>query len=117
MENSIYALIFNPYNAVTAVITSFPKLTVRDTSVDIELDMNTTLVPDGSNVNMSFIPSIQMKPQKAVSEGKFTTKIYGLQPGHQYDYNITISRNDNGAIIDRRIYGEFMTTVTEKSKV
>ena len=109
-------MIFIPYNAVTAVITSFPKLTVRDTSVDIELDMNTTLVPDGSNVSVS-IPSIQMKPQKAVSDGKFTTTICGLQPEHQYDYNITVARNDSGAIIDRPIYGHFMTTVTGKSKV
>ena len=75
--------------------------------------MNASLVPDGSNVSVS-IPSIQMKPQKAVSNGKFTTTIYGLQPEHHYDYSITISRNDNGTTIDRPVYGQFMT---EKGKI
>ena len=99
--------------AVTAVITSFPKLTVKATSVDIVLDMNSTLVPDGSNVTVS-ISSIQMEPQNPVSNGKFSTMIYGLQPNYPYDYNITFLRNDSGAIIDRPIYGYFMTP--EKSK-
>ena len=96
--------------AVTAVITSFPKLTVKATSVDIVLDVNSTLVPDGSNVAVS----IQMEPQNPVSNGKFSTVIYGLQPNYPYDYNITFLRNDSGAIIDRPIYGCFMTP--EKSK-
>ena len=90
-------------NAVTAVITSFPKLTVMATSVDIELDVNSSLVPDGSNVTVA-ISSKQMEPQqKAVSNGKFITTVYNLQAKYPYDYNITFSRNDSGAIIDRPI--------------
>ena len=70
-------------NTVTAVITSFPKLTVRDTSVNIELDMNTTLVPDGSDVTVS-ISSNQTK--KPISDGKFSTTINDLKSECQYDY-------------------------------
>jgi hypothetical protein len=77
--------------------------------------MNSTLVPDGSTVTVS-ISSIQMEPQKAVSNGKFNTTIRDLKPESQYDYNITFFRNDSGAIIDRPIYGRFITVTAQKSK-
>ena len=78
--------------------------------------MNTTLVPDGSNVSVSIPESStkQINQRGAVSGGKFETTIDNLQPKRQYDYSITISRNDSGAIIDRSIYGQF--TTAEKSK-
>ena len=103
----------NFHNAVTAAIISFPKLIVNDKLVNITLDVNTTLVPDGSNVNIS-IPSIQMKPQNPVSDGKFTTLITDLRPKTPYTYVITLSRSGTGAIIDQPIYGQFTTRQESK---
>ena len=95
------------HNTVTAAIISFPNLIVRDKSVDITLNVNTTLVPDGSNVSIS-IPSIKMNPPSPVSGGKFTTFITNLQPETFYMYVITIFKS-SGAIIDQPIYGQFTT--------
>ena len=62
---------------VTAAIVSFPNLIVEDKSVKIILNVNTTLVPDGSDVSVS-IPSIKIKPPSPVLGGKFTTEIGDL---------------------------------------
>lgn len=81
---------------------------MTDKSVDIILDVNTTLVPDGSNVNVS-IPTIKMKPPSPVYGGKYNTMITDLQPQTSYMYMITLSRSGTGAIIDQPIYGQFIT--------
>ena len=102
----------NSRNTVSAAIVSFPKLIVGEKLVDITLDVNTTLVPDGSNVSVT-IPSIKVKPQKPVSGGKSITMITDLQPDTTYTYTITFFTSGTGTIIDQPIYGQF---TTKKSK-
>lgn len=81
---------------------------MKDRSVNITLNVNTTLVPDGSNVSVD-IPSIKMERQNPVTGGKFMTLIGSLQPNTSYTYVITIFKAGAGTPIDQPIYGQFIT--------
>lgn len=76
------------------------------------MEVNTKLVPDGSNVTVS-IPSVKINPQNPVSGGKFITTITDLNPETAYTYTITFLRRNAGSIIDQPIYGQFTTRVSE----